>query len=65
MDRVKNLGFKFSTKSAITMSIFDLPKYDKKTSYFGGADENVAQLKKLCAKGLLTDDERYVKVIQT
>lgn len=63
MDKVKNLGFKFSTKSGVTMSVFDLPKYDKKHEYFTVADQKVAKFTQQYKKGLLTDDERYVKVI--
>ncbi|WEK83045.1 MAG: DNA-directed RNA polymerase subunit beta' [Mycoplasma sp.] len=63
MDLVKNLGFKYSTKSGVTMSVFDLPKYDKKYEYFAEADEKINKFTKQYKKGLLTDDERYVKVI--
>ncbi len=63
MDLVKNLGFKYSTKSGVTMSVFDLPKYDKKHEYFAEADEKINKFTKQYKKGLLTDDERYVKVI--
>jgi len=64
MDRIKDLGFKYSTKSATTVSAFDLPSYDKKLEYFVDADQQVAKLKYQFQKGLLTDDERYKKVVQ-
>ncbi|XQP55066.1 MAG: DNA-directed RNA polymerase subunit beta' [Mycoplasmoidaceae bacterium] len=63
MDAIKNIGFDFSTKSSVTISAFDLPSYDKKLKYFVGADATVAKLKKQFNKGLLTDDERYKRVI--
>lgn len=63
MDAIKDIGFDFSTKSSVTISAFDLPSYDKKTNYFVGADATVAKLKKQFNKGLLTDDERYKRVI--
>ncbi|MDR1991472.1 MAG: DNA-directed RNA polymerase subunit beta' [Mycoplasmataceae bacterium] len=63
MDGIKNLGFRFSTKSATTVSAYDIPKYTKKYEYFKEADAKVAKLKQQFQKGLLTDDERYKKVI--
>ncbi|MDR2369500.1 MAG: DNA-directed RNA polymerase subunit beta', partial [Mycoplasmataceae bacterium] len=63
MDGLKNLGFRFSTKSATTVSAYDIPKYDKKYDYFKAADEAVSKLKRQFQKGLLTDDERYKKVV--
>ena len=63
-DNIKNLGFKYSTKSGITMSVFDLPVYSKKSEYFVKADKEVEKYKSFYARGLLTDDERYTKVIR-
>lgn len=63
MDAIKDIGFDFSTKSSVTISAFDLPGYNKKTEYFKVADAKVAKLKKQFEKGLLTDDERYKRVI--
>jgi DNA-directed RNA polymerase subunit beta' len=64
MDDIKNLGFEYSTKSATTVSAYDIPNYDKKEQYFKTADEATAKLKYQFQKGLLTDDERYKKVIE-
>ncbi len=65
MDDIKNVGFDYSTRSGITISAFDLPSYDatKKLAYFKEADAVVANLRRQFAKGLLTDDERYSRVI--
>ena len=63
MDKIKDLGFKYSTKSGITMSVFDIPSYNNKYEYFVDADKQVAKFRKQFAKGLLTDDERYTKVV--
>jgi DNA-directed RNA polymerase subunit beta' len=63
MDGLKNLGFRFSTKSATTVSAYDIPRYVKKYDYFKEADESVNKLKRQFQKGLLTDDERYKKVV--
>ncbi|MBQ4209010.1 DNA-directed RNA polymerase subunit beta', partial [bacterium] len=64
MDLIKNIGFEYSTKSAVSFSAFDLPIYAKKYDFFKEADEKVITLKKQFDKGLLTDDERYTKVIK-
>ncbi|MCQ3915198.1 MAG: hypothetical protein MJ201_05685, partial [Mycoplasmoidaceae bacterium] len=63
MDAIKDIGFAYSTKSSVTISAFDLPGYDKKEAYFKEADAKVARLKKQFEKGLLTDDERYTRVV--
>lgn len=63
MDKVKANGFKYSTISAATVSAFDLPIYKNKSQYFGDAEKQVTRLKYQFQKGLLTDDERYKKVI--
>ncbi len=65
LDKIKSLGFEYSTKSAISISLFDIPKYeDTKEAYFKDANREVAKLKKQYHKGLLTEDERYKKVIE-
>lgn len=64
MDKIKNVGFEYSTKSATTISAFDVPDYEAKHEYFKEADEKVESLKKQFQKGLLTDDERYKRVVQ-
>ena len=63
MDKIKDLSFEYSTKSSTTISAFDLPKYDKKNEYYIEADKAVARLKHQFEKGLLTDDERYKRVV--
>jgi DNA-directed RNA polymerase subunit beta' len=66
MDGIKNLGFRFSTKSATTVSVYDIPRdaIENKADKFAKADEKVETLRELYRKGLLTDDERYTKVVQ-
>jgi DNA-directed RNA polymerase subunit beta' len=64
MDAIKSLGFRYSTKSGITVSAFDIPIYENKSEYIKTADEEVAKLKTQFKRGLLTDDERYKKTVQ-
>lgn len=63
MDKIKDIGFEYSTKSSTTVSAFDVPDYTKKWEYFEEADKKVEELKKQYQKGLLTDDERYRRVV--
>lgn len=63
LDKIKSLGFKYSTLSSTTVSVFDIPSYDKKWDYFTDVDKQIAELKRQYQKGLLTDDERYVRVV--
>lgn len=63
MDKIKDIGFEYSTKSSTTVSAFDVPDYSKKHKYFEEADKKVEQLRKFYQKGLLTDDERYKRVV--
>jgi DNA-directed RNA polymerase subunit beta' len=62
-DEIKNLGFKYGTKSGTTFSIFDFPKYTEKNSYIGEGIKKVLVLRDQCEEGLLTDDERYTRVV--
>jgi DNA-directed RNA polymerase subunit beta' len=64
MDGIKDLGFHYSMRSATTVSAYDIPQYSKKNEYFKQADEQVNKLKYQYQKGLLTDDERYKKVVE-
>lgn len=64
MDAIKGLGFRYSTKSGVTVSAFDIPIYQKKQSYIEVADEQAAKYKAQFRRGLLTDDERYKKIVQ-
>ncbi|UVD81921.1 DNA-directed RNA polymerase subunit beta' [Mycoplasma iguanae] len=59
LDKIKDLGFKYSTKSGITMSIFDIKLSPNKNKIIEEGEEYIEKLKKLFAHGLVTDDERY------
>lgn len=65
MDKIKDVGFLYSMKSATTVSAFDVPSYAGKEVYFVEADKKVQELKRQFNKGLLTEDERYKRVVDT
>ena len=64
LDRLKDLGFKYSTKSGITMSVFDVMTTDKKDAIIEDGKKKVAEVTKQYRRGLITDDERYEKVVE-
>lgn len=64
LENIKALGFKYSTHSSTTVSVFDIPKYSNKQQYFDEADQQVLKYKQFYNKGLLTDDERYKRVVK-
>ena len=65
LDALKSLGFKFSTKGAITISVSDIEIPEEKAQYLAEAEEKIEKITKQYRRGLMTDDERYVQVINT
>lgn len=63
LDKMKDLGFKYSTIAGITVSIADIDSSDYKYSKFEAADEKAAKIKHFYDKGLLTDDERHKLIV--
>ncbi len=65
LDALKSLGFKYSTKGAITISVSDIEIPEEKAQYLAEAEEAIEKITKQYRRGLMTDDERYVQVINT
>ena len=65
LDSIKELGYKFSTRGAITISVSDMEIPGSKAERLAEAEVEVEKITKLYRKGLITDDERYRKVIET
>jgi DNA-directed RNA polymerase subunit beta' len=63
LNNIKETGFKFSTKSGISMSIFDIIPSKTKQKHVEEGEKYVQKLKKFYESGLLTDAERYSLVI--
>ncbi len=63
LDKVKALGFKYSTIGAITTSVFDMHMPKEKAVILGEAEQHVLKIENLYKKGFITDDERYKKVV--
>ncbi len=64
LDNIKDLGFKFSTRGALTVSVSDMVIPEKKGEYLAEAEKAVDKVTKLFKRGLMTDEERYNKVIE-
>ena len=63
LDYIKAIGYKYSTKGAITVSVADVAVPEAKKEILAKADESVANIRKQFQRGLITDSERYQAVI--
>ncbi len=62
-DKLKNMGFKYATRAGISISIDDMKIPEKKGILLYKAHGEVAEIQKQYNEGLITDGERYNKVI--
>ena len=63
LDKIKSLGYKYSTKAALTVSVSDMTVPPEKGDIIAAADKKVDEVTKHFRRGLLTDEERYRRVI--
>jgi len=63
LDNVKSLGYKFSTRGAITISISDMTVPSAKRSLIAETEEKVIKIERQYKRGFITDDERYRLVV--
>ena len=63
LDRLKDLGFRYSTVAGISVGVADVVVSSKKKDLLKQGDDKVAQIQEFYNRGLLTDDERYRLVI--
>ncbi|MGL4372802.1 MAG: DNA-directed RNA polymerase subunit beta' [Turicibacter sp.] len=63
LDRLKDLGFKYSTIAGISVGVSDVVVSSKKKALLTEGDATVAQIQDFYNRGLLTEDERYRLVI--
>ncbi len=63
LDKIKALGYKYSTKAALTVSVSDMTVPPEKGDIIAEADKKVDEVTKYFRRGLLTDEERYRRVI--
>ncbi len=65
LDAIKDLGFKYSTLSGISISIDEFKDSEIKEEVIAEAKQKIDKITKQFKRGLITDSERYESVIQT
>ncbi len=65
LDKMKDLGFYYSTISGITVSMADVEISKKKPEIVAEAQKMVDKINKQYRRGLITEEERFNKVIET
>ncbi|HAS74606.1 MAG TPA: DNA-directed RNA polymerase subunit beta' [Clostridiales bacterium UBA8960] len=65
LDHMKDIGFMYSTRGAITVSVSDMVIPDEKKELIATARNVVDQYQKAFRRGLISEEERYEKIIQT
>jgi DNA-directed RNA polymerase subunit beta' len=63
LDRIKELGFTYSTKAGITIAVDDVTVPKEKEQILRESDEKVRTVTNQYRRGLITDEERYERVI--
>ncbi|WP_312097476.1 DNA-directed RNA polymerase subunit beta' [Niallia sp.] len=63
LDRMKDLGFKHSTKAGITVGVADIVVLGEKQEIIDEAQSKVDNVMKQFKRGLITEEERYDRVI--
>ncbi len=64
LDRIKALGFKYSTRGAITVSVSDMVIPDVKKKFIDETEAKIENITKMYKRGLISEEERYTSVIQ-
>ena len=65
LDKVKAMGYKYSTISAMTVSISDMTVPPEKPQLIQEAQETVDRITRNYQRGFVTEEERYREVVET
>ncbi len=65
LDAVKNLGYKYSTRGALTVAVCDASIPPEKKDLIAEAETMVDRITDMYNKGLMSDEDRYRRVIET
>ena len=63
LDSIKALGYKYSTKAAITISVADMTVPNTKNEMIEATEQEVVNIERQYKRGFITDDERYRLVV--
>lgn len=64
LDSIKALGFHYALISGISIGIYDVAVPEKKDHILSESDKQVEKVKKFYRRGLMTEEERYRKVVK-
>ncbi|MEE0420989.1 MAG: DNA-directed RNA polymerase subunit beta' [Lachnospiraceae bacterium] len=65
LDSIKAMGYKYSTRAAMTVSISDMTVPPEKPELIQKAQDTVDRITKNYKRGLITEEERYKEVVET
>ena len=65
LDHIKSLGFKYPTRGGITVAVADMKIPEANKGYITAEEEKVDKYEKAYRRGLISDEERYERVIET
>ena len=65
LDGIKAMGYKYSTRAAMTVSISDMTVPAQKQQMIADAEETVEKITKNFRRGFITEEERYKEVVDT
>ena len=65
LDNIKAMGYKYSTRAAMTVSISDMTVPPEKPELIQKAQDTVDRITKNYKRGLITEEERYKEVVET
>ena len=63
LDSIKTMGYKYSTKGAITISVADMTVPSAKHELIAATEQEVVNIERQYKRGFITDDERYRLVV--
>ncbi len=64
VDAIKDLGFRYATRSGVTIAVSDLTVPDERTDILADARKRVDEIDRQYRRGLLTEDEQYQRTIE-
>ena len=65
LDDIKSMGYKYSTRAAMTVSISDMTVPPQKPEMIKKAQDTVDRIGRQYKRGLITEEERYKEVVET
>ena len=65
LDDIKAMGYKYSTRAAMTVSISDMTVPPEKPDLIQKAQDTVDKITRNYKRGLITEEERYKEVVET